>query len=159
MHPSNRFGKRRFPRAAIESTAKVSVGHDNYQATVKQISEGGLRLESERELPNVQLALVFDLPGFGEQRVVSEICWQREAPRGYGLRFKDVQQGTVSSIASYVTKMKHAYAELQLSLALGKPRALFASLLREVKLDHLTDELHLRVTVDRAMEQLRTPNT
>ena len=91
--------------------------------------------------------------------MVSEICWQREAPRGYGLRFSEVQPTTQSSIERYVIGVKHAYSELQLSLALGKPRALYASLLREVKLDHLTDEVQLRATVDRAMEQLRTPNS
>lgn len=156
MYSSLHHGKRRFPRAAIESSAQVAVGLERFPATVKQISEGGLRLETDRELPHARMVVAFELPGFGEQRVVSEICWQRTAPHGYGCRFKEMPLSTQANIASYVKKMKRLYTEVQLAIALGKPRAFFEAQLREVKLDHLRDLMQLKDAVSRAMEALQS---
>ena len=35
---------------------------------VKQISEGGLKLETDRDLPKARMVVAFELPSFGEQR-------------------------------------------------------------------------------------------
>jgi hypothetical protein len=137
----------------------VAVGLDRYPATVNQISEGGLRLETDRELPPMRMVVAFELPGFGEQRVVSEVCWQQKAQskgRGYGCRFKEMSPVTQVNIATYVKKMKKSYTELQLALALNRPHGQIAMLLREVGLTHLTDPVQMKDFIGRAMEQLQS---
>ncbi len=150
-------GRRTSPRAPIEVRAQVAAGLERYPATVKQISEGGLKLETDRELPKTRLVVAFELPGFGEQRVVSEVCWQHNAQcRSYGCAFKEVPPATKQNIATYVKKMKKTYTELQLAIALNKPRGMIAPLLAEAGLAHITDPGRLKDVLTRAMEQLQS---
>lgn len=156
MNARMHLGRRRFARAAIEATAQVAAGLGVYPATVKQISEGGLRLETTRELPDTAAIVVFDLPGFGEQRIVAEICSKVAAPRGYGCRFTEMPPETQTRIAAYVQKMRTLYADLQLAFAMNKPRSHYAAILRELKLDHLTDMKELKDAVARARNALHS---
>lgn len=140
--------------------AQVAIGLDRYSATVRQISEGGLRLETDRELPKARLVVAFDLPGFGAQRVVSEVCWQKASPtvRGYGCAFKELSPATQLNINTYVKKMKEKCSALQLAIAMNKPRSAWDSLAREVGIEHLTDRLEIKTFLGRAMEQLQSAN-
>ena len=152
-----RHGRRQTPRAPLEVHAQVAVGLDRFPATVKQISEGGLKLESDRDLPRARLVVAFELPGFGEQRVVSEVCWQHNAQcKSYGCAFKELSSSTRQNIATYVKKMKKTYSELQLALALNRPRATIAPLIREAGLSHVTDPVQMKDILTRAMEQLQS---
>ncbi len=152
--------KRRSPRAPIASAAQVAVGLERYPATVSQISEGGLRLETDRELPKARLVVAFDLPGFGAQRVLGEVCWQKTMPsaRGYGCAFKELSPATQMNITTYVKKMKQSCSELQLALALNKPRSAWDQLAREVGIHHLIDRAEIKAFLGRAMEQLQSAN-
>jgi hypothetical protein len=152
-----KHGRRHSPRAPIEVAAQVAVGLDRFPARVKQISEGGLKLESDLELPKARMVVQFDLPGFGEQRVVSEVCWaQNSKVRSYGCAFKDVPPAVQLNIATYVKTMKKRYTELQLAIALNRPRGQISLLLREAGLSHITDPAQLKDTITRAMEQLQS---
>lgn len=152
--------KRKSPRAPIASPAQVAVGLDRYPATVSQISEGGLRLETDRELPKARLVVAFDLPGFGAQRVLGEVCWQRNLPtsRGYGCAFKELAPATQLNITSYVKKMKQVCTDLQLAIALNKPRSAWDKLAREVGIGFLIDRTEIKQFLSRAMEQLQSAN-
>lgn len=127
---------------------------------VSQISEGGLRLETDLELPKMRLVVAFDLPGFGAQRVLSEVCWQKTTPRsrGYGCAFKELSPATQLNITTYVKQMKLKCSELQLALAMNKPRPAWDKLAQEVGIHHLTDRAEIKEFLGRAMEQLLSAN-
>ena len=152
--------KRRSPRAPIAAAAQVAFGLERYTATVSQISEGGLRLETDRELPKARLVVAFELPGFGAQRVLSEVCWHKPTSRarGYGCAFKELSPATQLSITTYVKKMKQCCTDLQLALALSKPRSAWDHLAREVGISGLTDKGEIKDFLGRAMEQLQSAN-
>ena len=134
------------------------MGLERFPATISQISEGGLRLETDLELPKARLVVAFDLPGFGAQRILGEVCWQKLTPkaRGYGCAFKELSASTHLNITSYVKKMKQACSDLQVALAMNKPRGAWDALAREVGVAHLTDRLEIKNFLGRAMEQLQS---
>lgn len=160
MYSAIHHSKRRSARAPIAAPAQVAVGLERFTATVSQISEGGLRLDADRELPKARLVVAFDLPGFGAQRVLSEVCWQKTTPKARytGCMFKDLPPATQQNITLYVKKMKQTCTELQLALALNKPRSAWDRLAREVGIHHLTDRVELKEFLGRAMEQLLSAN-
>ena len=160
MYSASHHTKRRSPRAPIAAPAQVAVGLDRYAATVSQISEGGLRLETDRELPKTRLVVAFELPGHGALRVLGEVCWQKTTPkiRGYGCAFKEMTPATQLQINAYVKKMKHDCSELQLMLALNKPRSAWDKLAREVGIHHLIDQVEIKEFLGRAMEALQSNN-
>ena len=154
MHVS----KRKSPRAPIAAKAQVACGLERYEATVSQISEGGFRLDSDKDLPKARLVVSFELPGHGPQRVLGEVCWQRQLPRakGTGCMFRELPPATQATITNYVKRMKQACTELQFALAMNKPRAVWNSLAREVGVGHLMDRQDIKIFLGHAMEQLQS---
>jgi hypothetical protein len=157
--------KRKFPRAPIHATATCTVGKHHMPATVWQIGEGGMFLE----LPVAAsaegaIAIAFELPGVGGQRVVAEPMYSlpratRFAPYavngGVGFRFKDVAPATKAQIAQYVAKQKKTYEALQFALALKPPAPILPSLLRETGLFLIRDERELKAYVAQVIAQFR----
>jgi hypothetical protein len=137
-------------------SAEIAIGLERYQAKVKMISEGGLRLEAHRQLPASPLVVAFELPGHGPVRLLSEICSSADAPRSYSCRFKEAPPEIREKIAAYIRRVKQAFTAIQLSLALGKPRFHVAGLLKEVQLEKITNPAELRLTVAKAIEQLQS---
>lgn len=158
MLPTLHMSKRKSPRAPIAAKAQVACGLERYDATVSQISEGGFRLDSEKELPKARLVVSFDLPGHGPQRVLGEVCWQKQLPRakGTGCAFRELPAQTQTHITTYVKRMKQVCTELQLALAMNKPRALWNSLAREAGVGHLMDRQDIKIFLGHAMEQLQS---
>lgn len=158
MFPTLHMSKRKSPRAPIAAKAQVACGLDRYEATVSQISEGGFRLDSEKELPKARLVVSFDLPGYGPQRVLGEVCWQKQLPRakGTGCAFRELPPATQTNITTYVKRMKRVCTELQLALAMNKPRALWNGLAREAGVGHLMDRQDIKIFLGHAMEQLQS---
>lgn len=158
MLPTMHVTKRKSPRAPIAAPAQVACGLDRFQATVSQISEGGFRLDSDRELPKARLVVSFDLPGHGPQRVLGEVCWQRQLPkaRGTGCAFKELPPQTQLNITTYVKRMKQVCTELQLAIAMNKPRAVWNNLAREAGIGHLVDRQDIKIFLGHAMEQLQS---
>lgn len=160
MLPTMHLSKRKSARAPIAALAQVACGLERYQATVSQISEGGFRLETEKDLPKARLVVSFDLPGFGAQRVLGEVCWQRplRTTRGTGCAFKELPPATQLNITTYVKRMKQVCTELQLALAMNKPRALWDKLAKEAGVGHLIDRQEIKIFLGHAMEQLQSAN-
>jgi hypothetical protein len=108
----------------------------------------------------------FAIPGHGPQNVTFEVRWvakpgqSHRAKGGFacGCRFAGGPPAAQQSIAAYVAKMKDKYTQLQLALAMGKPRYQFAPLLRDVGLTHLVDRERLKHEVAEVIGQLK-PNT
>jgi hypothetical protein len=162
--------KRKFPRAPIHATATctLGVGKQHLPATVWQIGEGGMFLE----LPVAAsaegaVAIAFELPGVGGQRVVAEPMYSldkatRFAPYavngGVGFKFKDVAPATKAQIAHYVAKQKRTYEALQFALALRPPAPILPSLLRETGLTVIRDERELKEYVAQVIAQFRAAN-
>jgi hypothetical protein len=158
------MGKRKFPRAPIQVPATCVVGQDRISGTVWQIGEGGLFVE----LPSGAsvagpVAVQFDLPGAGGQRVVAEAAWScdkplRFAPKasgGFGLKFSEIAPTTRKSIAGYVRKMKQTYESLQFALALDRPTPQLPSLLRDTGLHTIRDRKELKDYVAQVIAQFR----
>lgn len=160
MLPTMHVSKRKSPRAPIAAKAQVACGLERYDATVSQISEGGFRLDSDKELPKARLVVAFELPGYGPQRVLGEVCWQKQLPRakGTGCAFKELPPATQLNITTYVKRMKQVCTELQLAIAMNKPRALWNGLAKEAGIAHLVDRMDIKIFLGHAMEQLQSAN-
>jgi hypothetical protein len=154
--------KRRFPRAPLQASAELTHKGRQLKATVRQIGEGGLCFVCAQELDG-NVAVEFELPGFGRQQMFSEVRWvvkpgeSRRADGGYacGCRFTRIDQMSQAQIARYVSKVKLTYSQLQFALALGKPRAELLPLLREVGLHNLIDRQELKKAVADVIAQLQ----
>ncbi len=155
--------KRRFPRAPLDARAELTQQGKQLQVSVKQIGEGGLCVIAPEELTGA-VAVSFELPGFGRQRLFSEVRWvvkpgqSRRAKGGYavGCRFTRIDAMAQASIARYVGKVKQAYTQLQFALALGKPRAVLVPLLNEAGLSHVVDREELKQHVADVVAQLQS---
>src|SRR5688500_1913300 len=158
MHAAMRQGRRGSPRAPIAVPAQVPIGLDRFSAKVTQISEGGLRLECERDIPKGRLVVAFDLPGFGPQRVGAEIWWQQQkaTPLRFGCAFKELSPATQTNITTYVKKMKQSCSDLQFALAMSKPRSAWDKLAREIGIGHLTDRDQIKEFLQHAVEALQS---
>jgi hypothetical protein len=141
------------------------MGKQHMPATVLQIGEGGMFVE----LPVAAsaagaIAIAFELPGMGGQRVVAEPAYTVEkAPRfaphavhgGVGMKFKDVAPATKAQIAQYVAKQKKTYEALQFALALEPPAPILPALLRETGLYIIRDQRELKAYVAQVIAQFR----
>lgn len=160
---SLRSNQRKLPRAPIQAPAVVTVGTEKLEGTLLQIGEGGLFIELKKEPKTAApISVSFELPGFGPQRATAEIRWSvrpgqlRIAPtaQGVGCRFSSVMPQTKEQISQYVKRMKQTYSQLQFALALNRPTPQFQALLREVKLDGISDLKQLKERVDLVLAQL-----
>ena len=96
--------------------------------------------------------------GYGPQRVLGEVCWQKQLPRakGTGCAFKELPPATQLNITTYVKRMKQVCTELQFALAMNKPRAAWDKLAKEAGVGHLLDRQELKIFLGHAMEQLQS---
>lgn len=153
---SKRRGK---PRAPVRAPAQVTAGEARHEGQVLQLSESGLLLALDAELaPGTRLVAMFELPGFGPQRVVAEVRWAQKAEQvRAGCQFVSVTAQSQLQFGTFVKKVKQSYSQVQLGLAMNKPRPTLLPLLRELQLDHL-DPQTLKATVKRAVADLSVAN-
>ncbi|MBL8953184.1 MAG: PilZ domain-containing protein [Myxococcaceae bacterium] len=157
--------KRRWGRAPIHVSAQCTLQQGRVDGTVWQIGEGGLFVElpTLEALPET-LAVSFELPGFGQHRVVAHPVWLTEKPpravpcaaRGAGCEFSDVSNTTRKAVAEYVKKMKATYSSLQFALALDRPTPQLPALLRETELDRIRDRKELKERVATMVAQMQS---
>jgi uncharacterized protein (TIGR02266 family) len=95
------------PRVELAEPVCISVGSFEAWGTVRNLSRGGLFIESDDTLaPCTEVDLRFELPE-SEATVepTAQVIWRRESaaePRGMGLRFLEVDGGTARRLADYV---------------------------------------------------------
>ena len=155
--------RRRFPRAPLESPAICTAPACRIDAVVWQVSEGGLfaELPVHDALPR-RLAISFDLPGHGAHRVIAEPVWLSRGPphaipqatEGAGFVFRDLPMSSRAAMAAYVRQSRQTYARLQFELALDRPTARFAGLVRDAGLAGVESNV-LKSHVRRALQRLR----
>jgi len=78
--------KRQFPRIGVSVEVKYAVVIPSYESgTSKDISQGGMCLETNKSLPQGSiLRLEFDLPGNPPEHIqaLGRVIWQRTGPDG-----------------------------------------------------------------------------
>ena len=107
--------KRKFPRVQAEFSITLKFLDDAEKALafVKNISKGGLFLETARQLgPNDLVEIIFSLPGSKEEhrvkgQVVRLITYdnpkkENELIHGVGIRFTEISPEVTNAIASFV---------------------------------------------------------
>lgn len=152
MHPFIRTRKRQWSRAPLDIECEVAVEAERFRARLKQISEGGLLLQSNEKLPARPFVVSFMLPGGGLLRVAAESRYQNQY--GYGCQFTKITPELRAQIDAFLKRTKKLYSDIQFGMATQRPVAQLAPLLRQAGLDGVTEPKELKRRVSDAMDLL-----
>ena len=97
--------RRRYPRLSIDVEVGFTSGHNFYSAHIRDISTGGLFIETDAVIP-VGTQLVVDLRFLKKHlRVDSEVVWaltHGDTPAGVGVCFRDLDAAARKSIEAFM---------------------------------------------------------
>jgi CheY-like chemotaxis protein len=118
--------KRRKPRIPLHAQASIDyAGTENVPATLLDLSEEGLAIQSECRLPHhCQVYFQFMLPGHKSMvRLSGEVVWQDASGR-VGIRFAHVPQTSRRVLSEWIgTNLSRSDAEQNLRPASDRPEA------------------------------------
>jgi uncharacterized protein (TIGR02266 family) len=105
----NAKDRRQNPRLSIDVEVDFASGHNFYSARTRDISAGGLFIETSAVVP-IGTELMVELKFLKKHlRVAGEVMWalsDGDRPVGVGLRFVDLQPAAKKSIESFMALRK-----------------------------------------------------
>lgn len=113
-------------RVALETTVRVSCGENDLSCTSRNLSRGGMFIETDRPLPpTTEVALEFGLPdGRSPIAPTAQVIWSGQAAegdqRGMGLQFLALDRTSADRIDAFV--YEHMPSSAPATLALGGGR-------------------------------------